>query len=779
MTVSNLIKLVLRNWWRNKLFVTISLVSLVIGIACTNLLTAFVMYEYNIESANPNRDRIFRLTQTLPFAQEKMQGTFVYHGSVPEIVAPFPEIEDALRTLATEKVKIRVDGQEFADFNLIMSDSTFSKFFPIETLAGKVDEALRRPGLIAISSEVARRCFGTTDCIGQTLTIPQSGEETYQVAAVFRQPVQSMLKTDLLMTFQHDQEGADCMILLKQGTDMPAFRSRFEAAELPSILGKGHYQLLTLQESYFNTTLQDSNPCMEHRQKSLLSVGLLSALLILFIGCFNYVNLSFSRLLKQLRTLHIESLLGATHRQIRCQLFVDTFLMVFISFLLSILLMSDLLSVFNATVAAHLSLSYLFSGQVLPVILLFVIILSVVPAEYMSRKIHVLSESCYRSFFTGRKKQRIVALLVTVQFVISIGLMSAFLVIRSQMNLIEQEGSGYKNIIEFSLGDNPQTPLQTWIEKVRHLPGVEAVTSSWLGLYTTSMAVPRQNGGEDDLLMLELYDNCPDFLSVYGFELLDAPQTFNLLGRTSSAAIVNEAFLRFLVPAGEDPVGQPVSKYVHEATEQGIIIGVMKDFKKYSLTNNVFPLRMLLHEAPQQKFSTLTVKFDENRRADVINGIRNVWMQECPALPFEYEEPYQILKSYNREVSDFSRILLMYAVISLFLTLFGLFGITHYAIQQRTREIGIRKIHGASFGQILWLVNRPFLLYVSAAFLFTVPVVYYLMNLWLQQFVYHARPEASSFVLPLLFTASITLLTVCLNSFRVARSNPVESIKHE
>lgn len=773
-----ILKLILRSWWRNKLFVTISLVSLVIGIACTNLLTAFVLHEYNIESGNPNRDRILRLTQALPFAQEEMVGTFVYHESVPEIVAPFPEVEAALRTLSINEAKIRVDNHEYSDLNLIMADSTFGKFFPLEVLAGNVAEALTRPGTIAISQDVALRCFGTTDCIGRTLDIPLTEEGVYRIAAVFGQPLQSMLRMDMLAQLKAP-EGVECMILLKSGTDIDTFRRRLEAAELPTLLGPGHYGTLTLQESYFNTTLQDGNPCMEHRQKSLLTVGLLAALLVLFIGCFNYINLSFSRLLKQIRLLHIESLLGATHRLIRWQLFADTFLMVFIAFLLSILLMSDLLCVFNATVTAHLSLSYLFSGQVLPVILSFVIILSVVPAEYMSRKIRTLSETSYRSFFTGRKKQRIVAWLVTLQFIISIGLMSAFMVIRSQMGLIEQEGSRYRNIIEFNLGEPPQSPLTEWMEKVGRIPGVKAVVPSWLGLYTTSMAVPRRGGGDEDLLMLELYENRPDFLSVYDFELLDASHTFNLLPRTPEPVIVNEAFVRFLVPEGEDPVGQPLSKYVSGSNERGTIIGVMKDFKKYSLTNNVFPLRMLLHEVPQKKFTTLTIQFDEARRADVIGGIRRLWEDKYPDIPFDYEEPYQMLKSYNHEVADFSRILLMYACISMFLTLFGLFGITHYAIQQRIREIGIRKIHGASFRQILWLVNRPFLMYIGIAFVLAMPVVYYLMSLWLQQFVYHVRPDVSGFLLPLLFTVIITLLTVCLNSYRAAKSNPVESIKQE
>lgn len=772
------LKIVLRSWWRNKLFVTISLVSLVIGITCTNLLTAFVLYEYNIEYNNPNRDRILRLTQTLPFAQEEMQGTFVYHESVPEIISQFSEIEAALRTQSVTHAKIRVNNEDFSDLNLLSADSTLEEFFPIETRAGKVEEALTHPGTIAISQEVAKRCFGTTDCIGKLLEIPQSDGKAYRIVAVFNLPPQSMLKADMLTSLKA-QAGVTCSILLKQGTDIDAFRQRFETTELPTLLGKGYYRTLTLQESYFNTTLQDSDQCIEHRQKALLSVGLLSALLILFIGCFNYINLSFSRLLKQIRTLHIESLLGATHRHIRWQLFVDTFLMVITAFLLSILLTSDLLTSFNTVVIANLSLSYLFSGQVIPIILLFVIILSVVPAEYMSRKIHMLSESSYRSFFTGRKKQRIVAALVTLQFIISIGLLSAFMVIRSQMDLIEQEGSRYKGIIEFGIGDSAHSPLQTWIEEIKPIAGVKSIVPSQSGLYPMSMAVPRKEGEENDLLMLELYEVCPDFLSIYHLDLSDAKQAFNLLPRTPIPAVINEAFIRYLVPAGENPIGQPISKYIPEENEKGTIIGVIKDFKKYSLTNNIFPLRMILHETPQENFTTLTIQFDEKHRTELINHIRGLWEKKYPNTPLEYTDPHKILMSYNQEVTDFSRILLMYASISLFLTLFGLFGITHYAIRQRTREIGIRKIHGASFWQILWLVNRPFLYYIGIAFVLAVPVICYSMNYWLQQFAYHAHLEIIHFLLPLLFTICITLLTVCLNSYRAARNNPVESIKCE
>ena len=169
-----------------------------------------------------------------------------------------------------------------------------------------------------------------------------------KVSAIYKFYAQSALRIDLLGNSQNlQEEGTSCMILLKEKTDVSAFRERFESTELPTVTGPGYYKLQTLQESYFDTKLADSVKTFSHRQIALLSIGLLSAFLVLFIACFNYVNLSFSRLLKQVNMIHVETLMGASHSYICRQLFIDTFLTVFIAFILSILVMGDILSLFN------------------------------------------------------------------------------------------------------------------------------------------------------------------------------------------------------------------------------------------------------------------------------------------------------------------------------------------------------------------------------------------------------------------------------------------------
>lgn len=774
-----ILKLILRSWWRNKLFASISLLSLAIGITCTILLISFVTYEYTIESSNPRKEDIFRLTQNVPVMQKQKQGTFVYGGSVPDIVSQFPEIESYLRMNELQTSGIRVGNEKFDKQTIVKADSSLLHFFPFETVYGNLPEVLSHPGQVAISEKLARLYFGNENYENRTITLELPDTiYTVQVTAIFRHYPQAMLQADILTSLPDPEQGSSCMILLKKEVQSASFRQRFEETGLPTLMGKGNYQLLGLQDSYFNTDLSDTSQTMEHREITLLSIGLLSALLILSIACFNYVNLSFSRLLKQVRMLHVETLMGATRQYIHKQLFADTFLTVMLAFLLSVLLINDLLPAFNSLVAAHLTFGFIFSGKVLPLLALFIIILSVIPALYMSRKMYSLSESNYRLFFIGKKKKRIVSILIILQFIISIALMTTFLIIRSQLNMIENEGKRYENIIE--LGDGQQLSLLPIYNDLKSLPGIKSAITTRGNIFEPwSMAVPvSQEGEEETLVMVNLYNESPKFQELYDMTLLHPERTKELIAQTAIPVIVNESFQHHFVPAGEDPISQPLNKYNKNNTQQGaIIVGVIKDFKLTSFNQPVAPLQMILQEVPENQCYYISLKIDPDQRIETLQKIRQLWETHFPHRSFTGTDLYMKYLSFNQEVTNFSQLLLVYSIISLFLTAFGLFGIAWYASEQRTREIGIRKVNGASTWQIVWLLNRPFLCYILIAFIIATPIVYTLMLHWIEQFAYRAPIGLKVFILPLLITLVMTICTVSFNSWRVAKSNPIDAIK--
>ncbi|UVV59817.1 ABC transporter permease [Bacteroides thetaiotaomicron] len=630
-----LLKLIFRNWWRNKLFAVISLVSLVVGISCTNLLISFVIHEYTIEGENPKKDRILRLTQRLPSMQSTGQVSFVYGGSVAGMIAPFPEIESYLRLTEKEATHIEIENQRFPQQVIVEADSSFCRFFPYQILSGNMKEALTKPDCIALSEEKAMQYFGKFDCIGRELSVVYGDKvEMKKVSAIYKFYAQSALRIDLLGNSQNlQEEGTSCMILLKEKTDVSAFCERFESTELPTVTGPGYYKLQTLQESYFDTKLADSVKTFSHRQIALLSIGLLSAFLVLFIACFNYVNLSFSRLLKQVNMIHVETLMGASHSYICRQLFIDTFLTVFIAFILSILVMGDILSLFNYFFDARLTFGFILSWKVFPFILLFVSLLAIIPATYMTKKLNRISISGYRQFFQGRKRRRLVATLVGVQMVISIGLMTAFMMIRTQLSTIEEQGERFKGIL--ILGNEGTALTVPLYNDIKNLPGIQTALLS-KGRITSpfNIIIPLNRNGQEVMVNKVLLTENYELLDLFNIELLEPERTKDLFSKVAHSVVVNEAFVQFFVPAGEDPVGQALSKYAQDNAGEGTIIGVCKDFRLTSFNSAITPMQIILQEIPVDQATYLSCRIDESRRNEIVKNLRLLWEKHEPGHSF-------------------------------------------------------------------------------------------------------------------------------------------------
>ncbi len=773
-----ILKLILRSWCRNKLFMMVSIISLTVGLACTNLLTAFVLHEYNVEGENENRERIFQLTQRLPGNTGKdMQTSFVYN---VQGLQDFPEIEQMLH-MSKKLHFAKASTDEFIEAEMVKSDSLFMHFFPVEVVSGQLEDALKRPDCVAVSEEFAKKCFGTTNCVGKVLQMENN--ETLNVVAVFNLKKQSCMKIDLLSNGEL-KGSVGAFIMLKEGTDKEAFRKKYEATELPTLLGKGHYELYTLQEAYFDKHV--NNGLLERRDMTLLTVAAVAALLVLFIGCFNYVNLNFSRMLRQVKMLRIEGIMGAKPQQLRQQLFLDTFLLLMIAFLLSLLMCNDLLKIFNHLIHSNLSIGYLFSAQVLPLLLLMVGILSVIPATYVSYKVQGLTESSYRSFYTGRRRQLIVGGLVTLQFIISMALVSTYFVLQGQLGMIREIGDYTKNVYEFSGERELQPPLSSWWEEVKQIPGVVAAAPSMSGLSCSSIGDALDENQPDMLTWIEWHIECMEFPKVYQLEIADMDRAMQLIKTEEVGILINETYKKLIVPEGEDPVGQPIYKYLNDGSsikstvnEQWKVAGILKDFNKGSMNHPVLPLIMTVSTQPTVSQYTLAVRLDGKNNEQAIRRIQRLWEEKYPGKMLQTKDMHEFFLSMNIRTYNMADIITVYSGISLALTLFGLFGITRYAIEQRRREIAIRKVHGAHKRQILWMLNRPFMGYIGIAFIISTPITYYLIMKWLEGFHEHISPNMMHFVSALLIVTFITFVMIGLNSYHTVKEKVIESMKIE
>lgn len=782
------LKMILRSWWRNKVFFLVSVASLALGLACTNLLMTYFVHEHGLEGSNPDRDRIVFLRQDDPMNEGKRVAYAA--ADIPQrLKDSYAEVEDYLRLGKLDMLSCKVDGRK-VDGSLILlsADTTLTRFFDYRTAQGSLEQVLHRPDQVALSAACARKLFGGGEAFGRHIEVQSEsrGRQTYQVAAVLEERGQSLLQFDMLTVQTSDYWGGPTLLKLSPGADAVRLADKINADQVPTLMpGQTKYHLDPLEAVCFTTPDDASQQTLDYISQTpvqTLYISLLAAVLILVIACCNYTNMSLSRLLQQLRMIHVEKLMGGTLRSIRLQLFGDAFLTVVLAFILSMLLVNDCLAVFNGLLGSRLTMGFFFSSRMLPWLLVFVLVMSVVPAWYISRRLSRLSFSQYRTLYGGRRKQRFVAVLVTVQFAISIGLLLATLTARRQMRLTERQADRYADCIEIGDGFGaPLAPLKAELEK--RVQGIESVTLSngpVLNAWIRQLTVKRPDGSEVHTNLLAL-EGDTSLLHTLRMEQLNGERPARLLEQMARPVLVNESFVRQLVPAGTDPVGRSLREFDAEADDSlAVVAGVIRDFSVNSLEEAVTPLVVsLLSESGLQKAAYLQIRLRPESRTEALQQIESVWDEMNPGQPFRYTDMHQDFMERNEKVLSLSHLLTFYALIGLLLTGFGLFGIAWYATRQRIREISIRKVHGATRGQIIWLLNKPFCLYAAVAYVLAMPVAWWLMQRWLEQFAYRAPLSVGIFVWPLVVVWGVSALIVCLQGWMLSRVKAVEAMKNE
>lgn len=782
------LKMILRSWWRNKVFFLVSVASLALGLACTNLLMTYFVHEHGLEGSNPDRDRIVFLRQDDPMNEGKRVAYAA--ADIPQrLKDSYAEVEDYLRLGKLDMLSCKVDGRK-VDGSLILlsADTTLTRFFDYRTAQGSLEQVLHRPDQVALSAACARKLFGGGEAFGRHIEVQSEsrGRQTYQVAAVLEERGQSLLQFDMLTAQTSDYWGGPTLLKLSPGADAVRLADKINADQVPTLMpGQTKYHLDPLEAVCFTTPDDASQQTLDYISQTpvqTLYISLLAAVLILVIACCNYTNMSLSRLLQQLRMIHVEKLMGGTLRSIRLQLFGDAFLTVVLAFILSMLLVNDCLAVFNGLLGSRLTMGFFFSSRMLPWLLLFVLVMSVVPAWYISRRLSRLSFSQYRTLYGGRRKQRFVAVLVTVQFAISIGLLLATLTARRQMRLTERQADRYADCIEIGDGFGaPLAPLKAELEK--RVQGIESVTLSngpVLNAWIRQLTVKRPDGSEVHTNLLAL-EGDTSLLHTLRMEQLNGERPARLLEQMARPVLVNESFVRQLVPAGTDPVGRSLREFDAEADDSlAVVAGVVRDFSVNSLEEAVTPLVVsLLSESGLQKAACLQIRLRPESRTEALQQIESVWDEMNPGQPFRYTDMHREFMERNEKVLSLSHLLTFYALIGLLLTGFGLFGIAWYATRQRIREISIRKVHGATRGQIIWLLNKPFCLYAAVAYVLAMPVAWWLMQRWLEQFAYRAPLSVGIFVWPLVVVWGVSALIVCLQGWMLSRVKAVEAMKNE
>lgn len=774
------LKLIFRNWWRNKTFTLISILSLTVGIACTALLIAFVSYEYGIEKNNPNHDKLVWVMQDMP-SNPGAKVAYMEESIPGQLKEKYPEVEDFLQLNSFSMKYIEVNNQQFEPIEIINVNASFPKFFPFELLYGSWN-TFNNPQSIIISEKQAKKLFSNENAIGKQLTVCKDEgnaevKTIYTVGAVTKERSQSAIVYDGLICVPKNNWGSPTMLMVTRNTNLNQFEEKVKKDGIPTMAG-GQYYFMTLEQSISSTYNQQQLMYWHYRKEMLLLVGLISAILVFLIAVFNYVNLSFSRTLQQVKSILTQKRMGAKPSDVRLLIFLDTFLTVFISFVLAMLLMHDLLPVFNQVVDVNFSSQFFYGKDFFPLLVLLVLMFTVIPAWIMSRKISRMSENDYRMFFVTRKN-RWVGSLVTVQFVIAIALIIATITANRQVNLVKQSGDRYKNLIE--IFTDKRQDFRILKPKVMGISSVSDISLGNMPLMDTWIIfgnIRKENGEEVQTLVLQMSGD-ENLLRVLKFHQIAGENWRTETEKQPNSVLINESFANMLNKSETELIGDPLQKYFTNTKDSvSVISGIIDDIYTSSLENKAMAIviRKSSDNAPK---TTMQIRMNGKNNSETIAAIKSVWKQTFPDEYFTYTDLYNVFIKNNSKIFEMARLLQMYSLISILLTCFGLFGITFYAVKQRTKEIGIRKINGAKTPQILWLLMKPMFLWIAVGFVIAVPLAWWLIEQWLQQFAYRVDVSPLSFLLAFLAVSTVTFLTVGWHVWRTARSNPVESLKSE
>ncbi len=776
-------KLIFRNWWRNKTFTLISIVSLTVGIAFFNLLFSFVVYEQGIEKNNPNYKQMVWAMQDMPSSPgEKVA---YMRGGIPEqMKVTYPEVEDYLQLNNSVIQYIEVDNQRFDPIVIINVSSSFTSFFPFELLYGSWD-ALNNPQSMVVSDNQAQKLFGKADVIGEQLTICEEDFEagvrkTYTIGAVTKSRKQSAITFDALICDPKTNWGGPTLLMMPEETNLKHFEEKVKGDDIPTLAG-GQYYFVSLNDALSSRYQQQGLPYWHYRNDTLLMVGLISALLLLIIALFNYLNISFSRLLQQVKILQIQKLMGAKQIDLRLQIFLDTLFIVSISFLLALPLMHDLLPLFNQVVDVEFSSSFFYSNGFFPILIFLLLLVTIVPSWMTSRWITRSSGSEIRNFFIT-KKHRWIGWMVTMQFVISIALIIATITINKQVGLVKKHGARYQNLIEIEKGTaEGNQELQKTAKQLTDISGVDELSMGNMSLINSWImhgTLKRENREEFQTMILRLGGD-DELIRLLRVQQIAGQPWETITNSHPNSVFINQSFANKLHILPEKLIGEPLSKYFISNDSVSIIAGVVEDFYFSSLEDEV--MGVLIERLPNyaETLTTMLIRLDGKDNRMAIASIKEVWQQTYPNEYFTYTDIEDAFIKSNSKIFEMERLLQMYSLISILLTCFGLFGISFYTVRQRTKEIGIRKINGAGTFQILWLLIKPMLLWLGVGFLIALPLSWYFIEKWLQQFEYRVEVSVVPFLLALVLVVSVTLLTIGWHVWRTVRTNPVKSLRSD
>lgn len=799
--LSNYLTIALRNFRRQPVYTLLNIAGLTLGIAASLIILLFITEESRFDTYHEHSDRIFRISADITEPDNAFKWAVTQTPLAMQLKTDYPEVEEYVRFIPNGRTNLQYKDNFFFEEKVFLVDSTVTEVFSFDFITGDESTALKEPNSIALSESVADRIFGKNNPMGEILITP-SGRK-YNVTGVYKDMpkhshliANAMISSNTIPRLGNPTAGAwggfnlYTYVLLKEGTDAESF-----AAKLPAVVENYvavifddfgidvKYEVIALTDIHLKSDF-------EGEPEPLGEIGFLYifgavALFMILLACINYMNLSTARATKRAMEVGVRKVLGSERKQLIWQFMVESLLFTLVAILLSFLLVLIVLPLFNNTFNLNLNRALLFSKPVLlgaiGLVGLTGILAGSYPAFYLSafKPITVLKGQLSR----GSGNPMLRKTLVSVQFAVTLFMIIGTGVIYDQMSYLRNKDLGFdkEHVLTFNLqGRAAREKYPVIRDRILQNPKVLKIasTSATLGEGVGKQVMNVENGeGVMEQYGIDGYAVDFDFFSTMGIEFVEGRDYNSEFGADSTlSVIVNESMVERM--GWEDPIGRRVQFAPVDTLPMAKVIGVVKDFHQRSLYDPIESLMFYPRFNNQQVHVRLAPQEPEALRA-TIAFVNEQWQDIFPNTPFDFDfVDASFMELYEADQVR-ARIFTLFSVLMILVACLGLLGLASFTAEQRTKEIGVRRILGAKTGNIVYLLTRNFVILVAIATIPAFLAAYYFMSQWLDSFSYHTYMNYWLYALAFVLVVVITLMTTSYHAFRAARGNPVEALRYE
>lgn len=804
--LKNYIKTAWRNLWKGRVFNIMNIIGLSVAVACCIMIFLTVYYEFSYDKFHTNLDKIHQFYFTKNGAEKMEKATSMPAPLTPAVKAEYQDIKYITRM--NNGGTIVGYGDKQIEESIRFVDQDFLKMFTFPVVKGDNTSPLKDLNNVVISEFAATAIFGKANPIGKSIELNYSGvPRTFVVSAVVKDfPQNSSINFDLLLRFENaidyqanmkswDHHDHNVFVQLNDNVEPAAFETRLQSfvkktfkttiADMkrdgarPDAQGNVYtLNLLPFADNHFNTELVglEGNSVSKIYVMALLAIGIF----ILVIACINFVNLSVARAFTRAREVGVRKTLGAGKWQLLTQFWIETLLVCLFALVLGIIMANFALPGFKATFRSQVSMSMLLQPVQLAVIIglfiLITIIAGLYPALLMMRyKTVMVLKGTVNTVKPGKVRN----ILLVTQFSLSTLLIVCTLITWQQINYFKNKPLGYSKdeVVSIPVGNsvNGARALELFRNQLNGQPGVVAVSGAYDNMgngkdgSTRTSIVGFTYKGHD--IRTNIQGVSYNYAKTMGIQIIDGRDFSREYATDSNAVVINEKMAAQL--GGKNVVGTYLPM---DDKKPSLIVGVMKNFHFRSLRSEIEPLTLVLSG---YEMNYIFVKVKPQNLSQTFNMIERKWKQTFPNADFQGSWINENTERQYKAEQRLSTIFISGAVIAIIISCIGLLAISFMIMVQRTKEIGIRKVLGANIAGLVLLLSRDFLKLVLLAAVIAFPVAWWLMNQWLQSFVYRIDIQWWIFALAAFIAVFIAFITVSFQSVKAALANPVRSLRSE